>query len=149
MKAHAFVSKPRVYKKFFGGIKRMAKLVRYNGRTDSYYACSEPTELVPGKEYVVLYSNDRGFQTDYKLKGVEGFFNSAWFDEKETVNTFLAIAKEVPKVGQKFVCSKIHYASKQLELIGCTTSTVEEVVIMGNCVYMVTTRNSVYIVQVG
>ena len=32
----------------------MAKIVRYNGGTESYYGCSEPTELVIGKEYEVI-----------------------------------------------------------------------------------------------
>ena len=59
----------------------MAKKVRYNGGTQSYYDCSDPTNLVVGKEYEVVLSRDRGWQTDYTLKGVDGEFNSVWFDE--------------------------------------------------------------------
>ena len=40
----------------------MAKIVRYNGGTMSYYGCSEPTELVIGKTYEVISENDRGWQ---------------------------------------------------------------------------------------
>ena len=53
----------------------MAKKVRYNGGTESYYGCSDPTNLVVGKEYEVILSKDRGWQTDYTLKGVDGEFN--------------------------------------------------------------------------
>ena len=41
----------------------MAKKVRYNGGTQSYYGCSDPTNLVVGKEYEVVLSRDRGWQT--------------------------------------------------------------------------------------
>lgn len=61
--------------------KIMAKKVRYNGGTESYYGCSDPTNLVVGKEYEVVLSKDRGWQTDYILKGIDGEFNSVWFDE--------------------------------------------------------------------
>jgi len=57
------------------------KIVRYNGGTESYYSCSDPTDLVIGKEYEVISAKDRGWQTDYTLKGVTGEFNSVWFDE--------------------------------------------------------------------
>ena len=36
--------------------KIMAKKVRYNGGTQSYYDCSEPTNLDVGKEYEVVLS---------------------------------------------------------------------------------------------
>ena len=50
----------------------MAKIVRYNGGTQSYYGCTEPNALVVGKEYEVIAAKDRGWQTDYTLKGVSG-----------------------------------------------------------------------------
>ena len=59
----------------------MAKKVRYNGGTQSYLGCSEPTVLVVGKEYEVISSTDRGWQTNYTLNGIKGNFNSVWFDE--------------------------------------------------------------------
>ena len=64
----------------------MAKKVRYNGGTQSYYGCSDPSKLVVGKEYEVVRSRVRSWQTDYTLKGVDGEFNSVWFDEV-TVST--------------------------------------------------------------
>lgn len=37
------------------------KMVKYNGKTISYYGCSNPTELTIGKEYKVIvefYNNE-------------------------------------------------------------------------------------------
>ena len=56
------------------------KKVIYNGGTDTYYSCSNPAILVEGKEYEVIFEEDLGWQTNYTLKNVEGFFNSVWFD---------------------------------------------------------------------
>lgn len=132
--------------------KNMAKIVRYNGETMSYYGCSEPTELVVGKEYEVISANDRGWQTDYTLKGVKGHFNSVWFDDvnsKNTAKTFMALAHTVPVVGERCKCSKLKFVNGQPKLIGWNTSTVNEVSDMGNNIYRVITHNSTYIVQVG
>ena len=98
----------------------MAKIVRYNGGTMSYYGCSEHTELVVGKEYEVISANDRGWQTDYILKGVKGYFNSVWFDDvnlKNTAKTFMALAHTVPVVGERCKCSKLEFVNGQLKLI--------------------------------
>lgn len=129
----------------------MAKIVRYNGGTMSYYGCSEPTELIVGKEYEVISANDRGWQTDYTLKGVKGYFNSVWFDNvnSATENTFMALARTVPIVGERYECSKLEFVNGQPKLIGWSTSVVKKISDMGNNIYRVTTCNSTYIVQVG
>ena len=124
----------------------MAKKVRYNGGTESYYGCSEPTDLVVGKEYEVVSSKDRGWQTDYTLNGVEGEFNSAWFDE---VQVYMAIAREAPVIGKRYFCYKMEFGNGQPKCSAKTTSTVKEINYMGNNIYQVITRNSVYIVNVG
>lgn len=124
----------------------MAKIVRYNGGTDSYKGCSDPSSLVLGKDYEVVHENDRGFQTDYILRGVKGNFNSCWFDEVSP--TFMAISKTVPIIGQRCVCSKLELINGQLNMNECLTSTVIEAVNIGNNIYKVTTNNSVYIIQV-
>lgn len=127
----------------------MAKIVRYNGGTQSYYGCTEPTDLVVGKEYEVIATNDMGWQTDYTLKGVNGHFNSCWFDEISTASTFMAIAHTIPTVGSSCKCFKLELVDGKLTMVGMSTSTVREVLNMGNNIYRVTTLNSVYIVQVG
>ena len=128
----------------------MAIKVRYNGGTQSYYGCSDPTNLVVDKEYEVVLSRDRGWQTDYTLKGVDGEFNSAWFDEvSSNNNVYMAIAHEVPVIGERFSCYKIEFINGQPKLIAWSTSNVKGINNIGNNIYQVTTRNSVYIVNVG
>lgn len=129
----------------------MVKIVRYNGGTMSYYGCSEPTELVVGKKYVVISEDVRNCQTNYTLKGVNGYFNSVWFDDVDSVNTektFIALAHTIPVVGEKCKCSRLEIVNGLPQLIGYNTSTVKEVSNMGNNIYRVTTCNSIYIVQV-
>ena len=60
--------------------KKVLFLVRYNGGNLSYYGCSNPKKLKLRKVYKVVAIKDRGWQTDYTLKGVKGAFNSVWFD---------------------------------------------------------------------
>ena len=128
----------------------MAKKVRYNGGTLSYYPCSDPNILDEGKEYEVAFSRDRGWQTDYTLKGVNGEFNSVWFNEVSSEDkVYMAIAHEVPVIGKRYSCYKIEFINGQPELIGRYTSNVKGINYMGNNIYEVTTHNSVYIVNVG
>ena len=116
----------------------------------SYYGCSDPTNLVVGKEYEVVLSRDRGWQTDYTLKGVDGEFNSVWFDEVSSDDkVYMAIAHEVPVIGERYSCYKMEFINGQPKLIAWSTSTDKGINYMGNNIYQVTTRNSVYIVNVG
>lgn len=128
----------------------MTHKVRYNGKTRSYYDCSSPANLVVGKEYEVFSSRDRGWQTDYTLKGVAGEFNSVWFDDVSSEeNVYMAVASEVPVVGERYSCHKIEVINGRLEISRWSTSTVKEINQLGNNIYRVTTRNSLYIVNVG
>ena len=61
----------------------MSKKVSYNGGTESWYSCTEPTALVVGQQYEVTSEEVLSWQTNYTLKGVEGSFNSVWFNEPE------------------------------------------------------------------
>lgn len=124
----------------------MAKIVRYNGGTESYYGCSNPDNLVWGKDYEVVHENDLGFQTDYILKGVTGSFNSCWFNE--ITPTFMAISKAVPVVGKRCLCFRLELINNQTYLTECLTSTVKEVENISNNIYKVTTSNSIYVIQV-
>lgn len=127
----------------------MAKMVRYNGGTLSYLDCTNPAVLSVGNVYEVTSERDRGWQTDYTLKGLKGAFNSCWFNEVKTKrNTFMALARRVPVEGQKFQCTKIEIINGRPELIECSTSIVEDCFYLGNNIYQVFTRNSVYIVRV-
>ncbi len=129
----------------------MAKKVRYNGGTQSYYNCSNPTKLVVGKVYEVVFSIDYDRDTTtYILKDVDGEFNSVWFDEVSSDdNIYMAIAHEIPVINERYSCYKMELVNGQLNLIGRYTSTVKEINYMGNNIYKVITKNSVYIVIVG
>ena len=118
----------------------MAKKVRYNGGTMSYYGCSDPQELVVGKIYEVIDENERRWQTDYTLKGVKGHFNS----------TYMALAREIPTVGKELRCVKVEFSNihGRPQLVECCTSIVQKVSNIGTNIYHVSTLNSVYIVQV-
>ncbi len=127
----------------------MAKMVRYNGGILSYLDCSNPAVLSVGNVYEVIFERDRGWQTDYTLKGVKGAFNSCWFNEiKSEKNSFMAFAHKAPVEGQKFQCTKVEIINGKPELFDSTTSTVENFRYLGNNIYQVFTRNSVYIVKV-
>lgn len=123
----------------------MAKIVRYNGGKMSYYSCTKPTHLVVGKKYEVTFEYDRGFQTDYTLKGVNGYFNSVWFDDI----TFIALARDIPVLGKRFKCSKLEFVNGRPMLTSCNTSIVIEVSDRGNNIYEVNTNDCIYIVIVG
>ena len=60
------------------------KIVRYNGGTDSFYGCTEPTDLVIGEKYEVSGTFQRNLQTDYILKDIPGHFDSTWFDDVQS-----------------------------------------------------------------
>lgn len=106
--------------------------------------------MVVGQEYEVLAENERRWQTDYTLKGVEGEFNSVWFDEvRSKKSKYMALAHKVPVVGERCECTKVEVFNGRTNLIRWITTTVKEVTHLGENIYQVTTRNSVYIVQVG
>ncbi len=130
--------------------KKMTKKVRYNGGTESYYGCSAPTKLTLGKEYEVILSRDRGWQTDYTLKGIDGEYCSAWFEEiSSDGKVYMAIAHRVPEIGERYSIARIEFVNGQPKLYNLSTSPIIEINYMGNNIYQVTTRNSVYIVTVG
>lgn len=119
------------------------KLVVYNGETESYLGCSDSELLAIGNTYEVIDENDRGFQTDYTLKGVSGHFNSVWFTEVKP--TYLALCKTIPTKG-KTLKSFIRLENGQWKIIS-HSSTIINVKVIGINVYQVQTRNTIYIVQ--
>ena len=123
------------------------KIVVYNGSTGSQ-GCSDPNNLEIGKEYEVLFSVDDGIQVSYALKGVVGLYNSAWFDHHAfSEKLYMAISEELPVVGESMHCFKLEFKNG-LETIAWKTSMVKEFTYMGNDIYNVITRNSIYLVKI-
>ena len=115
--------------------------VKYNGGNKSYFGCSDPDKLVRGQIYEVIAVNDRGWQTDYTLKGVVGQFNSVWFDK---VNVHKAITNHQPSVGHSMVCTKVELVDGKIETTSWKTSTVMKSEEIEQDVFKVTTLNSIY-----
>ena len=116
----------------------MAKVI-YNGGFKSYYSCTKPTWLVKGKEYEVVCVEDRNWQTDYYLDGVEGNFNSQWFDEIDDENSVLlqGVTDRKPEVGNICEIYKvlINHHLVSAERVGkCIIDSVEKI---GNELYRV------------
>ena len=128
----------------------MKKFVRYNGGMQSYYSCSDPKNLVIGKEYEVTSINVRNWQTDYTLKGINGNFNSVWFDdilsEKETV---MAFSSTVPKIGEKIAYQFVYpNQNETFFLINENTEKIEKVKHIINNIYLANDSKKIYIFQV-
>ena len=123
----------------------MAKYVKYNGGTESCYGCSNPKLLSRTQIYEVLEAEDKGWQTNYTLKGVEGSFNSVWFEE---VPVYIAVSNVKPELSRKYVCFKIGADKKSINCQQVTTSPVKKLIPISSNTYHVITANSVYITQV-
>lgn len=124
--------------------------VVYNGGTECYYPCDEPTSLIVGKEYEVIQQIDLKFQTNYVLSGIDGEFNSIWFDsEEDLINTYQAIGykRNPPRIGFCFNGYRIEFTSGGMPVrTALQTSTVQKVKVIGKDMLKVRTRNSIYIV---
>lgn len=125
--------------------------VRYNGGTGSYYGCSKPSKLVVGNVYNVIRMHVMAWQTDFALEGVDGEFNSTWFEEVPSDDkVYMAYSYDVPVVGKSLSCFRLVLNNSKM-FVECLTSTVTEVSLIYSdfyYVYQVSTLNSVYIVTI-
>lgn len=121
----------------------MTKKVVYNGETVSYTGSTNPKVLQKGWMYEVERVDVGKWQTDYKLKGIDGLFNSIWFDD---VPAYLAVASEKPEVGQRIYGIKVFKNGKWEKYR--YTSMVEEVRKISETIYEATTAHTIYVVQV-
>lgn len=122
------------------------KIVYYNGGTESYRSCSNPTQLVQNKAYKVTTENDLGMQVNYTLEGINGEFNSVWFDE--LFATKLMVADEVPQVGQKFECNRLYTHGGKPVLKKGTIGMIVSIRQLTDILYLVTTKCDTYVMQV-
>lgn len=125
----------------------MAKLVRYNGEKVSYKGCDSTTNLVKGKVYEVQFEEDLGWQTNYKLKGLNGNFNSVWFNEVE-IPVVMALSNEQPKLKESMKDILCFTKNDELYIKTQKTTPVQSIEKIEENVFKVFTRNTIYIVQV-
>lgn len=130
---------------------RIGAEVVYNGGTGSYYGCSDHNVLVRGKRYIIIGKRVRAWQTDYNLEGVEGSFNSVWFDEVEPQKTYLARAEIYHNIiwyiGKRMSLVKIQDKEPYFDPV--TTSPVQSIQFVHENVCKIETENSVYITKIG
>lgn len=126
------------------------KLVRYTGDTMTAYSCSSPDKLVAGNDYKVILTRDKGYQTNYILDGVDGEFNANWFEDVscDEKTIYLGYANDIPKIGERYLCTRMEFVCGRLNLVVCSTSEVENFDYLGNNVYQITTLNSIYVIKV-
>ena len=122
------------------------KQVIYNGETAFYAPCSDPSVLTPGKVYTVVREIVSTWHTEYVLEGIDGEFNSVWFNP--VMPTYFAISNDIPKEGYSYRCKKIIVTSTGCYLHPMKTSNVQDVELISLDTYQVTTLNSIYIVKV-
>lgn len=121
----------------------MKKFVVYNGGTLSYYTCDDPSVLKKGQIYEITGIDRGSWQTNFRLKGIKGTFNSVWFDEIKNVE--LAFSEEIPVEGQRYNLKKVDI--NEMKVVPVRTSTVRSVQrIYGG--YAIETVNTVYLVKV-
>ena len=128
----------------------LAKKVKYNGGTGSYYGCTEPNELTKNQIYTIENEMEIGpYQTNYILTEVDGEFNSSWFDDVEISDrVFIGISYEKPVCGMRYTLYKLEPIMGITNRRPIRTSTIKSILLLGNSIYMLYTKNSIYIVQV-
>lgn len=128
--------------------------VRYNGGTDSYYGGTQNTSnLVKGQVYNVIRMIVLRSETRLILEGVDGEFNSVWFDEVPSDDkTYMAYSDEVPEVGKPMNCIRLDLSNDSDGFVECITSPVQKVSKVydkdDHPLYRVTTLNSVYMLTI-
>jgi len=128
--------------------------VRYNGGTDSYYGGTQNTSnLVKGQVYNVIRMIVLRSETRLILEGVDGEFNSVWFDEVPSDDkTNMAYSDEVPEVGKPMNCTRLDLSNDSDGFVECITSPVQKVSKVydkdDHPLYRVTTLNSVYMLTI-
>lgn len=121
------------------------KFVMFDGENSSYLEGSDASVLIKGQVYYVISVTDLGPQkTSYELEGFEGKFNSLCFHDVYP-KTYFATSDKVPEVGAEMNLDRF---TPQKKWQGVRTSSVQEVMQIGDNMYEVYTRNSLYIIQV-
>lgn len=122
----------------------MKKIVMYNGYCNNYFCSTDPSVLQKGCLYMVEEEIDYGYYTEYRLVGVEGKFNSVWFDSVEELK--FAYAENSPEVGERMRCDEIRVKEGKVSFVECETYILQSVERIYSNVYVATTENEVYVI---
>ena len=123
----------------------MKKIVAYNGKTESFFPCGDPTMLSTEKVYEVTSQTDLGSQTNYTLKGVDGEYNSSWFEDVPPMKIATAISP--PVVGERCSCLIINWLGTRPSFYPHSFQ-VESVVQLSTKMYLAKTKKGkVYYVE--
>ena len=122
------------------------KIGIYNGGTESYKFSDKPDDLIVGGIYTIVKQHKTDYQTNYELAEFPGKeFNSCWFNEP---TCYIAVAYTHPKIGEKFYCNRYDMEHKSYGFHSVTTSKVTDITKLGNNIYLVKTKNSMYFCEI-
>ncbi len=123
----------------------MRRFVKYNGRTETFRPCDSPRVLTPGRIYVISEIEVMSDQTNYTLLGIEGEFNSVWFDE---VMVYLAYTPIKPVLGYPMRLFRMEKKDGDMEPCEVLTSEVQDITEISKDICFAVTYNTVYILQI-
>lgn len=118
------------------------KFVKYNGGKQSFYPCTNPQHLVKGKIYEVTHEEDIGCQIEYWLDGIDGHYNSKWFNE---IPAYIGISLESPKLLKEVDCLRVDTKDKNISIEMVKTSYARKIV-KNDETYTVITNDGVYFI---
>lgn len=125
--------------------RHKVRYVKYNGGTQGYYSYSDPSCLRVGQIYKVVEEQLNAYDCKYMLEGVDGKFNSVWFDD---MPSYFSYGREVPRVGSTLDVVRQEVKDGKLYHAHYYTTHVRKVERLSSNTFLAVTANTVYIVQV-
>ena len=119
----------------------MMKQVIFVGTNNNDTRFTNPTHLVLGQRYTVLYEDEHGVELD----GFRGTFDPQSFIPDVKVK--FALGKYIPRVGESYSAVLIE-TTGEISTARIRTSTVQQVRPIGYKTYCTRTKNTIYIVKI-
>lgn len=128
----------------------MGKFVIYNGGTEAFYHTSNPSVLVKGDRYEVVEEIQSSFYTNYTLKGIQGEFNSVWFDEVKEKKVYLAKTLVYTADIKSLIGRRLHVRRVKDDdtVESVTTALIVNIEHVYGDIYKLETENTVYVTEV-
>ena len=119
----------------------MQKVI-WNGKSIDWCGSGDPGRLKLGEVYEVEKLVVSAWKTEYQLKGVEGTFNSTWFEEWTPENVYLGLAKEPPTIGEQYAFFRL---TEHGGFASCTIEVVEDVQEQGSILKIISNNAWAYV----